>query len=136
EFTERLARHMDAGKHHKAGFAPCGISAVQEREVAIAGAGENGRSTLHQAIIVVAKDDARGEPRDKPCKAQLESAERDRARPKQVILRECKLLAHIDQGELVAIVEHRLDCDGADRTKSGGRAHYLTVSWPGSSGPA
>jgi hypothetical protein len=86
--AERLARHVDAGEQLVAGLLPGGDAALQTRDVGVAGgarilAARSARpsSSSHSTMRVVA---ARHETRE----IQLQPAQRDRARPQQMALRE------------------------------------------------
>jgi hypothetical protein len=67
---------------------------------------------LNDAVIVVDEQDARRLARHQPREAQFDAAQRHRARPQQMILRVGQLLAHVDERELFAVGEHRLDNGG------------------------
>jgi hypothetical protein len=100
---------MHTRKQHKAGFGPGGIAALQIRKIGVTGLSQNRGRALDQAVIVINEHNARGEARDEPDEPQFEPAQRHRARPQQVILREGQFLAHIDQRQLGAFAQHGLD---------------------------
>ncbi len=134
EFAEGLARHVHARKQHKPGLGPCGNAAVQIREVRVTGARQNSGRALDQAVIVVNQNNAGGEARDEPRKPDFEAAQRHRARPQQVILRERQFFAHIDQRQLGTVAEHGLDGGGGEGVEFLRSRHRFSIrhtpAWP------
>ncbi len=117
EFAEGLARHVHAGEGHEAGQLPGGDAAIETGKVAIAGARQHRGGARGETIVVVDEHDARCLARHQPREAQLEPAQRDIARPQQMVLREGEFLAHIDQRQLLVVAEHGLDGGGGEGTE-------------------
>ncbi len=108
---------MHAGEQLEPGGGPGRDAAVEIRDVAITGARKNVGGARAEAVIVVDQHDAGGAARHQLGKAQFEPAQRHRARPQQMILREDEFLAQIDQRQLTAVAEHGFDGGGTDRAK-------------------
>ena len=108
---------MHAGEQLEPGGGPGRHAAIEVRDVAIAGAHKNVGGAHAEAVIIVNQHDAGGAARHQLGKAQFEPAQRRRARPQQMVLREGEFLAHVDQRQLKAVAEHGFDGGGTDRAK-------------------
>ena len=84
----------------KPAFSQAAMPPSQIGQVGVAGGGEDLGGALDQAVAVVAQHDAGVAARHQPREAQLQPAQRHRARPQQMAAREDQLFAQIDQRQL------------------------------------
>ena len=130
QLAERLARHVDAGEQLVAGRLPADIAAVEHADIDVAGFRQHGRGALRQPVGIVDQHDPRRTAWDQPRHAQLEPAQRHRAREQQVVLRKDPLLAHVEQRELLPIEQHRAQRPRADAAHlSGHQVACCGVIW-------
>ena len=111
---ECLAGHVHAAVDAKAGRFPRGDAAVQQRDVLIAERRHPRGGARRQALAVVAPDDARTAPRHQIVDQQFQPAQRNARRHQQMAPAERQLLARVEQGDLAAIVQLRLQCPRID----------------------
>jgi hypothetical protein len=75
------------------------------------------RAALNQTVAVVTQNNSRAQAWHEASKSQLEATEWDIPRPQQMILREDQFFADVDQRQLCAISEHRLNEIGTNRSQ-------------------
>src|SRR5262249_13675677 len=125
EVAEGLAREVDAGKELAAPRDPRTDAAREDGNVGVARLGEDAPRARREPVVIVAKHDPGRAARNEAREVELQPAQRDRARPQQMALREDELLAHVDEGELAAIGEHGFEVMDAYRSH---RAHIVRAS--------
>src|SRR5271165_1230958 len=75
----------------------------------IAGSSEDTGGALRKTVALVAQHDARAAAWHQACEIELQPAQRDRAGEQEMVAREQQFLAHIDEGELLAVSQHGLE---------------------------
>ena len=108
KFAERLARHVDAAEQLVTGPPPSGDAAGEKGDIVIAELLQADRRALRQPIVGIAQHQARRPARDERIDAQLDAAQRQVAGKEEVTVTELAFLAHVDESQLGAVVEHRL----------------------------
>ena len=123
EFAERLARHVDPGEELEAGRAPGVDAAIEDRHVAIAGMGQPPRRLARgRAVAPVHDHDRCRSPRRQRIDAQLQPRQRQAHRAEEMAFGEFALLAHVEQRQLAAGAQRRLQRGRVDQRRADRRA--------------
>ncbi len=117
---------MDAREQLEPGLAPGCHSAGEIEEVGVAGPRQDRGGACRQSVVVVTQHDAGAVPRHQTGEFQLETAQRHRAGEQEMALRVDQLLAQIDDRDLLAVAEHRLDGMGLKRLNLRPRVHHFS----------
>ena len=115
EFAKGLAGDIDAGKQLEPSRRPGGHAAVENGDVRVAVARQDRGSACGEAVAIVAKHNARSPAGHQLRKSHFEAAEWYRTREQQMVLRENKLLAHVDKRDFLAVGEHAAELLRADQ---------------------
>ena len=114
DFGERLARDVHAAIDAVPGRLPGRDAAVEHRHIRIAERSHAPGGEQCRTVAVVAPHDSGGAARHQIVDEQFQPAQRHARRQQQVAPAENALLARVEQGDLAAIVQLRLQIASAD----------------------
>src|SRR6185437_13516474 len=118
ELAEGLARHVHAREEVEARALPSAGPAIEDVDVRVAELLEPPRGARCDAEgAVVARDDARGFPREEPRRLDLQPAERKGDREEEVRLAVLAVLAHVEERDLPPVAEPGLELLRWDRLR-------------------
>ncbi len=137
KFAEGLGGHVDAGEHGVACGLPARHAAVQHKQARIAEGGQGLCGAHRYAVAVVRQHDARRGVGGQAADVELQPAKRERHRIERMAFAILAMLADIEQGDLVLVMQPALEGDrvdlgvaGVGRVQDGGHAFVQAKRGP------